>query len=306
MPLEGIFQNFATEFDATLVDGMNDVVRSGLAWAQPQLRALLVLYVVAYALGFMLTANVSARQAAYAALRGLLVAAAIQSAQYVPYVQEMFFTTLPNQIAAALNGPRITVSSAQQFDIMWSATLRVNGFVLQQASGWLQVMDRAMAWLFALLCLVALGIMFVMWFVSRIFMAIVICMGPFLIPLYLFRATRGFVEGWVGKLVGLTVLQLASSILLRALLVVITRRFSVMQNNLGDSIDMMLGSFAGIAGLFWMGALLMVVLPTAVSIGAAMGASQAATAAALLSLPSRAHSLASRANARFAQRPGRA
>lgn len=306
MPLEGIFQNFATEFDATLVDGMNDVVRSGLAWAQPQLRALLVLYVVAYALGFMLTANVSARQAAYAALRGLLVAAAIQSAHYVPYVQEMFFTTLPNQIAAALNGPRITVSSAQQFDIMWSATLRVNGFVLQQASGWLQVMDRAMAWVFALLCLVALGIMFVMWFVSRIFMAIVICMGPFLIPLYLFRATRGFVEGWIGKLVGLTVLQLASSILLRALLVVITRRFSVMQNNLGDSIDMMLGSFAGIAGLFWMGALLMVVLPTAVSIGAAMGASQAATAAALLSLPGRVHSLASRANARFAQKPGRA
>ncbi|MGG5811682.1 type IV secretion system protein, partial [Falsiroseomonas sp. CW058] len=304
-PLENIFQSFATEFDATLVDGMNDVVRSGLAWAQPQLRALLVLYVVAYALGFMLTASVSARQAAYAALRGLLVAAAVQSAHYVPYVQEMFFTTLPNQIAAALNGPRITVSSAQQFDIMWSATLRVNAYVLGQASGWLQVMDRAMAWLFALLCLIALGVMFVMWFVSRIFMAIVICMGPFLIPLYLFRATRGFVEGWIGKLVGLTVLQLASSILLRALLVVMTARFSAMQNNLGSSIDMMLGSFAGIAGLFWMGALLMVVLPTAVSIGAAMGASQAATAAALLSLPNRAHHLASKA-ARAAARPGRA
>ena len=305
MALEGIFQSFATEFDATLVDGMNDVVRSGIAWAQPQLRALLVLYVVAYALGFMLTPNVSARQAAYAALRGLLIAAAVQSAHYVPWVQEMFFTTLPNQIAAALNGPRITVSSAQQFDVMWSATLRVNAFVLQQASGWLQVMDRAMAWLFALICLVALSVMFVMWFVSRIFMAIVICMGPFLIPLYLFRATRGFVEGWIGKLVGLTVLQLASSILLRALLVVITARFSAMQNNLGSSIDMMLGSFAGIAGLFWMGALLMVVLPTAVSIGAAMGASQAATAAALLSVPSRASALAGRIN-RAVPRPGRA
>ncbi|MDN3562999.1 type IV secretion system protein [Paeniroseomonas aquatica] len=305
MALEGIFQSFATEFDATLVDGMNDVVRSGLAWAQPQLRVLLVLYVVAYALGFMLTANVSARQSAYAAVRGLLVAAAVQSAHYVPWVQEMFFTTLPNQTAAALNGPRITVSSAQQFDVMWSATLRVNAFVLQQASGWLQVMDRAMAWLFALICLVALSVMFIMWFVSRIFMAIVICMGPFLIPLYLFRATRGFVEGWIGKLVGLTVLQLASSILLRALLVVITARFSAMQNNLGSSIDMMLGSFAGIAGLFWMGALLMVVLPTAVSIGAAMGASQAATAAALLTLPGRASALAGRIN-RAVPRPGRA
>lgn len=305
MPIERIFEPFATDLDRTLIGGMNDVVQSGLAWAQPQLRALLVLYVVAYALGFMLTANVSARQAAFAALRGLMVAAAVKSANYVPWVQEQFFTTLPNQIAAALNGPRTAVSSAQQFDILWSAALRVNGLILQQASGWLHVVDRGVAWGIAAVCVLALLVMFIMWSIPRIFLALVICIGPFLIPLYLFRTTRSFVEAWIGKLVGLTVLQLAASILMRVLLIIVNARFRAMQDNLGDNIDMMLSSFFGIAILFCMGALLMVVLPTAVSIGAAMGAAQVATAATLFSVPGRAAALARRMN-RQVPRPGRA
>lgn len=291
MALESIFQAFATEFDATLITGMTDAVQSGLAWARPQLRSLLVLYVVVHAIGF-LYGRVSAAAVAFAALRGLLVAAAILASNYIPYVQEMFFTTLPNSIAAGLNGPRISVSSAQQFDVLWSAALNVNGFILGKASGWLQIMDRAMAWVFAFLCLLALIVMFIMWFVSRIFLAIVICMGPFLIPLALFGATRGFVESWISKLVGLTVLQLSASILLRILLVTITSRFRVIQTNLGDSIDMMLGNFAGITGLFWFGALLMIVMPTFVAIGSVSGFAHAGVAGALYGIPGRAMGMA--------------
>ena len=235
MALERIFEPFATRLDNTLITGMGDVVQSGLAWAQPQLRALLVLYVVAYALGFMLTANVSARQAAYGALRGLMTAAAISTAHYIPWVQTLFFTTLPNQIAAALNGPTTSVSSAQQFDKLWNATQHVNGLILQRASGWLDIPERGVSWAISGLCLLPLAIMFVMWLVPRVFMALVICMGPFLIPLYLFGFTRGFVHSWISKLVGLTVLQLASSVLLRILLVLVNEQFQAMQNNLGEA-----------------------------------------------------------------------
>jgi type IV secretion system protein VirB6 len=288
VPLERLFEPFAAGLDDTLVSGMGDVVQSGLAWAAPQLRALLVLYVVAYALGFMLTANVSAREAGYAGLRGLMTAAAVKAANYVPWVQNLFFTTLPNQIATALNGPRTPISSAQQFDKLVAAVMKVNGSILERASHWTDVMDRGVSWAIAGLCLLALLVMFVMWLIPRVLMALVICIGPFLIPLYLFGGTRGFVHSWIGKLVGLTVLQLSSSVLLRILLVLINARFRVMQDTLGNDTDLMIANFFGIALLLWIGALLMFVLPSGIAIGASMGASQAAAGAVLLTAPGRA------------------
>lgn len=288
MPLERIFEPFAGGLDGILVAGMTETVQNGLTAAAPQLRALLVGYVVAYAISFMLTANVSARELTFAALRGLMVAAAIRSANYTTYVQDFFFTTLPNQIASALGGPGTAISSAAQFDRLWSAALNVNGLILRRASGVLDVMDRGVSWGIAALCLIGLFIMFIMWLIPRVFMAIVICMGPFLIPLYLFEATRGFAQAWISKLVGISALQLAASVLMRILLVITNDRFRVIQTSLGESTDMMLSNFFGIAILFWMGALLMFVLPSFVSIGAHIGASQMTTAAALLALPGRA------------------
>ena len=89
-----------------------------ITWAQPQLRALLVLYVVAYALGFMLTANVSARQAAHAALRGLLVGRCGKQSAHLRALGTGPCSSPPCQIRSPPRsmGHAITVSSAQQFD----------------------------------------------------------------------------------------------------------------------------------------------------------------------------------------------
>lgn len=290
-----LFQPLATDFDQTLQAGMADVVSSGLAWAAPQLRTLLVLYVAIYAIGFMLTAHVSLRQLVFAALRGLIVAAAVQAANYNTWVVNLFFTRLPNEIATALGGARTSIDSAEQFDRLWWAVLNVCGHIIGQATRWYDFGDRAMAWLMAYISLGGIGTMFLLWLVPRMFMALVICLGPFLIPLYLFEATRSYVVTWTSKLVGLTVLGLAASILLRVLLVMINTRFQAIQGSLGSSVDEMLGAFAGIAGLMWFGAGFMFFLPSFVAIGAGMGVAQAGVAAFMLTAPGRASVMAGRA-----------
>src|SRR4051812_46537154 len=81
---------------------------------------------------------------------------------------------------------------------------------------------------------------FGMWYISRVFMAVVICLGPFLIIGALFKGTRGFVFQWIGKLIGLTMLGLASSIVLRVVLAIISARLRSVEINPSMSIDEMI------------------------------------------------------------------
>jgi type IV secretion system protein VirB6 len=274
MALDTFFNDAATAFDSSLISGMNDVISSGLSAAHAQLTAALSLYVIGY--GLLTThQKVDSWEFGMAAVRAFVIATLLQSATYNTYVQQFFFTDLPNQVAAALHGPRISVSSAQQFDVLWSAALNATSKVLSAATGWTQILDRGVAWFLAILILIALLVSFIVWYMSRVFMALVICIGPFLLILFLFRSTRGFVEQWIGKLVGLSVLQIASSVLLRIVMVMVTARLHVMQDNLGSSVDDMIASLAGICGVFWMGALLMICLPGTIAIGSGVGAGAA-------------------------------
>jgi hypothetical protein len=44
--LDDVFSWMATEFDASLIEGMNAAIAGGLIWARPQLGVALSLYVI--------------------------------------------------------------------------------------------------------------------------------------------------------------------------------------------------------------------------------------------------------------------
>ena len=115
--------------------------------------------------------------------------------------------------------------------------------------------------------LVAIGVCFFIWYVSRVFMAITICLGPFLIILYLFRGTREYVNQWIGKLVSLTVLQIGTSILTRFVILQVSNTMMRLDQNPGTSVDEMIINFAGVTGIFFLAALMMFVLPIWLTIG---------------------------------------
>jgi hypothetical protein len=275
-----MFTTAAAAFDQSLIAGMDDAIAAGLAWVTPQLRVAMMLYVIG--MGFLtMYHKTDSWSFVHAAAKGIALGTIIKITNYNYYIRDLFFYDLPNGFAAALNGPRAAVDSARQFDILWSAVLHLVAFVLGQATGFSHIVDRGVVWALAGLILLALWLCFIIWYIARVFMALIICLGAFMMVLALFRQTRGYVEQWIGKLVGLTMLQLSSSILLRIVLVIMNDRMMLMKNDPSMSVDMLISSVAGVCGVFWMGALLMVALPSAISIGSGVGVGVAITSGML-------------------------
>ena len=266
MALDPIFFNFATGMDAVLVGGMNDAINSGLAWAAPQLRVALALYVIGNAL-MMMYGKMDSGGFLNAVVRAMAVVAILKASNYNYYVRDLFFTDLPNAIAAAMNGPRVTVDSSQQFDALWEAVAHAVAFINGQSMGMSGPILRLVVWGFAVLDLAAIGACFFIWYVARVFMAITLCIGPFLIILYLFRGTREYVNQWIGKLVSLIVLQIGTSILTRFVILQIADTLRTHDANPGASVDEMIINFAGVTGIFFLAALMMFVLPLWLTIG---------------------------------------
>jgi TrbL/VirB6 plasmid conjugal transfer protein len=275
-----MFSNAATAFDQSLIVGMDDAIAAGLAWVTPQLRVAMMLYVIGMGLLTMYH-KADSWSFVHAAVKGIALGAIIRITNYNYYVRDLFFYDLPNTFAAALHGPRAAVDSAQQFDVLWSGALHFCGFVLGQATGLSHLVDRGVVWALAGLILLALWLCFIVWYLARVFMALVICLGTFMLVLALFQQTRGYVEQWIGKLVGLTMLQLTSSILLRIVLVIMNDRLLIMKNDTTMSVDLLITAFAGVCGVFWMGALLMIALPSVIAIGSGVGAGVVVTSGML-------------------------
>lgn len=272
--LPNVFTLSAQAFDQSLIEGMDAVIGAGLTWVAPALRTAMMLYVLGY--GFLtMYQHADGWTFVTAAMRAIAIGMLIQSANYNYYVRDLFFTDLPNTIAASLYGPRISVNSAQQLDVLWSAAVNMASFILKQAIGWTNIGERALVYVLLMLIQLALWVCFVVWYISRVFMALIICMGAFLLVLALFRSTRGYVQQWIGKLVGLTMLNLSASILLRVVLVVLTGRLRAIQGDPTLSLSEMLNNLAGVTGVFGMGAMLMIALPSAISIGSGVGAGAA-------------------------------
>lgn len=293
----------ADGLDLALIDAMNAVILGALAFAQPYVQGGLSLLVVIMMVMTMF-GQVSSGDFIKAAVIAVCVATIMQVTNYNTYVRDLFFTTLPNEIAAHLGGSRLTLGTPEQFRQLWSAVLHATAILLQQATGFFNAPDRALAKLFAMLDLIALMLMYLAWYVPRLFLAVAICIGPFAIPFYLFQPTRGYAEQWIGKLVGLTFLQISISVVLRILLVVVNQRIRAMQNISGLGIDEMQAALMGICGVLWAGAVVMLALPVFMFIGGAVGGAVSATTGLLASLPWSAARSAARAG-RPIPRPAR-
>jgi type IV secretory pathway VirB6-like protein len=274
VPLETMFFKTATEYDSALVEGMNNAITGGLIWARPMLGTALSLYVIGYAF-LMMYGKIDGWVFVKATLNSIIISSILTLSNYNYYVRDFFFTDMPNEIARALNGPRVTVNSAQQFDVVWSAVLNYSGFILSQTTGVSNTINRGLIWLLAGMNNGALWVCFGAWYISRVFMALVIAAGPFLIILGLFDYTRGYLRAWIDKLVGLTVLGIGASILLRFVIMIMNSRMRDIGSNPGISVDEMIANAASVTGVFWLSALMMITLPSVLAIGASFAAGSA-------------------------------
>jgi type IV secretion system protein VirB6 len=204
-------------FDQTIqqpfVNGMNATVSNALSAIQGPLTAAVVLWIIVTGV-LVMRGDLDARRGITRILSVCLVVGILTSAVlYNQYVVSFFTTGLPDWLANSLLGVTGAQPSAHQFDALWdeaneffrAASKNLNFYnVLYSVE--LGILQDAIVF--------PIGITFLIYETAKILMDVVVAIGPFLLVGYLFEATRGIADRWVGKLIGLAILMLLVDIVL--------------------------------------------------------------------------------------------
>jgi type IV secretion system protein VirB6 len=267
------FTRFAEFLDGRILSAFTSVVGNALAFVQGPVRGAAVLFVLIT--GYLvLTGRIDKGILASRVIRIVAVAALLTSAgTFNTVVTQLFMEEIPTAVSSAFSGATYS-QPAQQFDAIWNATQRLIASALTQSSGILHVGERIATYTLQGLCFLGLMWVFLIWATARLLMGMVIAFGPIVIAFYLFDATRPFVDRWVGKLMSLTFVQIALSILLQVFLTGFTQYIVEVQrvNAPGAGINELLAGLLVVLAWFWSGALLMAAFGSiAYSIGGSLG-----------------------------------
>ncbi len=178
---------------------------------------MVVLWIIIQGI-FVMRGDISARSGITKIIRVVLVVSLLSSFSYFStYVVDLFQTTLPNWAAGAITGTPGANAAPHMFDQVWNGSMAIAKAADAQLTTW----DISNAVELALLeggiglCLI---VAFAVYEIGQIMLGVVIAVGPFVVAGYLFDATRGIAERWLGKMIGLSILTLLIAIALTIIL----------------------------------------------------------------------------------------
>lgn len=124
------------------------------------------------------------------------------TAYYEQFIFQAATRTIPNAITNAVTG-QIALSGAQGWDALNAATVTYAADVLKQANGVSYISERIVIWAAAGTARIILMISYFIWSAAMAVIDLLVALGPFLLPFYLFDKTRPFCERWYGKLIAM-------------------------------------------------------------------------------------------------------
>lgn len=293
---------------------MDAIIAAELQFMVPILKSLLVMFVVRQ---FTLTwtGNMTVERFVGSSVRAAIIVFLItRSGSFVQYVRDPVFDKIPQAVSSTIlasAGVQTTSGTtiAQQFDKASAAADAVTAAIVARQTSWsiaslvnylsAQLADGGIQ--FMLACVAAI------WLLGQSLLAIILCFGPLLLGFELFERTRGWVDQWIGKLVGVTCFGIGTSILLSIQMTGLRNMLRAVNDNLPT------GGPEAVAVLMRVGCNVlldlctMIALPMICAIGSGVAASLAAPSAMLAlrggaAVASGARSLAAEA---ARTRPGR-
>lgn len=272
---------------------MDAVIAAELTFMVPILKSLMVLFVARQFL-MMQGGYLEWNRFVGSILRaGIVIFLITHSGAFAQTIRDPLFTKIPAAISSTILGSvGVNVTSAmgpaQQFDQValqmdqltartlevntsWSATSIANSLAAHTANGGAQTV---------------LGLIAGVWMCGVSLLAILLCFGPVLLVFELFDRTRGFVDQWVGKIIGIIALGMGTSILLALQMQELNDLLRTIHGSIGpntnpnasEAVGMLVHVFANLA----LDLLLMLSLPVAVTFGSS--AAQSLMTPALLAM----------------------
>lgn len=214
-PTYSIFSYIVSAVETPLLVTIGSVTDAFVAYVSTPLRVLAVLYLIVTA---VLLVRGELREPGEILLGrfvklALVIFALTGAGVYQQYVTNLFLVTLPNSLAAALQGAGAAALDARQFDQVWLDAWTA-GLEVWKTLDLTDVSEKLMVALFWLAAILSTIVAFAIWQVSRLILALLVAIGPLLIPSALFGPTRSLFERWIGAMIGCIVLQVTVTTLL--------------------------------------------------------------------------------------------
>ena len=207
------FYTFDQTIQMPFADGMAATVSHAMVAIQGPLTALVVLWLIVTGI-LVMRGDVTVRTGVARIISVSLVVGILMSATlYNEYIVSFFTSGIPNWLASSLTGTTGPAPSAHEFDVMWNEADALFGTALNNLNFY-NVLYSVELGILQDLVVFPIGMTFLIYELARVMMDVMVSIGPFLLAGYLFTATRGISDRWVGKLIGLTILTLLIDIVL--------------------------------------------------------------------------------------------
>jgi type IV secretion system protein VirB6 len=208
----------ASDFGVAFGTGINSSITSLLTAVAQPLMASVTLWVIIQGI-LVMRGDMDARGGVTRIIKAAFVVGIITSSGlYTTYVQTLFTTTIPNWFATAAGGTTLSATSTPgTFDNMWQVTEHAIETVSSHIAMY-DVVDAVSLALIEIALMVLLTITFAIYEFAIIIIGIMVAIGPVLIVGYLFEATKGVADRWVGKLITYSLLTLLINITLAVVL----------------------------------------------------------------------------------------
>ena len=208
-------------FDLTIqqpfTNGMKATVSSAMSAIKGPLTTVIVLWVIISGI-MVIRGDVDARSGVTRLIKvSLIVGILMSTTLYNEYVVSFFTVGLPDWLASSFLGVTGTQPSAHQFDAIWNEAdiLFANA---EKNMNFYNVLYSVELGAMRDFVVVPIAVTFLIFEFAKIMLDVVVCIGPFVLIGYLFEATKGVADRWIGKLIGLTILTLLIDIVLSIIL----------------------------------------------------------------------------------------
>src|ERR1700761_6613322 len=201
------FYVFDQNIQQPFTNGMNATVSGAIAAMQGPVTAAVGLWIIVTGV-LVMRGDLDARKGITRVISiCLVVGILLSSALYNQYVVSFFTSGLPNWLASSFLGVTGTQPSPHQFDALWD---QANEFFRAASKNlnFYNVLYSVELGILQDLVVFPIGITFLIFETAKILMDVIVAIGPFLLIGYLFQATRGVADRWIGKLIGLAILML--------------------------------------------------------------------------------------------------
>ena len=210
-----VFTYVVDHVETPLTTTVSGVVSEFLSYVSTPLQVAAVLYI---ALTGVLILRGYHQEATHSIISRMLALAVVvwfvtTAGIYQQWVYDFFFVVLPRDLGNALTGGGAGTVGASDFDKVWIKTWGA-GLEVWKTLSWDDVAEKLVIVLFWGAGIVSTGFCFAIWLVSRVILALYVAIGPLLVPLVLFPATKALFERWIGSMIACIILQISTLVLL--------------------------------------------------------------------------------------------